>query len=1437
MFIFYRYSYSLVFLKKYGVWYELKRYSLLTGLVFTVLIFGFIQNIPFAHAAQGDLGSIIDTLEFDTLDGITPEIIQINGNTFAVVYESTDDDGTVAAFTISTTGDISNAILNTAVDFDTGIVSNPKIFHVTGTTYAVVYEENGSIKFDTLTISNDGTITDLTPTSFTIGSATNPEVVELSGALGATKFYALTYRTNVGAGNVATFSVTANGLTVAQVTAGTEFTSTANDIKILKVASSQKYAAAYRDSSNKGQVEIITITDNGDTITPGNILLTLNSDTAISSTSKLDFAHVTGTIYAVLWADTADAKVQTITIPDNGASITNIAISSAIDASGVPTDPVFLQTDLGVNPLNFIIAYHDTDAIKGELRSVTISTDGLTITNKDTIKFDNASPSGQSPSLAHRTGDFYAVAYKGAGADGFIRSFNLGSADITPPVTTGARTITEVSDGNTADFSKLGDQVRLTFTADEVIQTPVVTFPTLGTVTVTYDNTSGNTWTATATIPSGATQGAVTFTLDFNDLAGNSATQVTTVSDTSSVTVDLTAPTTVATLIMGETGSLNGDTDYSKTGDGVDTSLTANESLTGATITIGQETNTAMAGTNPSTGAWTDTYTLQAGDTEGTVTFSITATDRAGNQGTITQSLITDSSSVVFDKTAPTFTSAAITGNGDLNFVFSEPVLSTDVSHYVIEWPDNSVVTKTLAGSGTKTILADTAAVDAEGNDAVDFSISAGVTDRAGNALSPTVALANPRIAAVASFTQPTLTSTNTDVVLSPNTLITTITATSVSPNVNLSGLTGGAGTATFPASSITVDTANADILFPAGVVASGLPTDEIIEVSVSTKTANAAILPAGEVAGIIIELGDPNTTITFDVPVKVTLTGQAGNTPFIVTSTPTTVLVSTCADGSATVAPTLGSTDPTNTASHCAIVDGANLIIWTRHFTGVGSSSTPSSSGGGGSAGDRTNPSVSTGFAQNEFPLKYDGVNYQSYQLNSVHTAIIENGEILHATLRVYENSGAGNVQHVELYLNQFGSQILNDLTETIVIYDKQSGLKIIDPHNLIYTATVTPSESGNKAVFDFVIVFENEIPESDLLFRIWDSKRNSMQFHLSDALIVKISEQSSGIISVEPESVEPESDSESILVTPKAIPKTSELTPEDELSTKTLIGEQLSVLKKWAGYDMESASDVDVLSKFGIKGEKIPPYVKHLVKWILEDKISTEDLVNALQYFKREGVLSNSVGVRSPDVNSKIVTENFTMDKEAVDTKTPFDEKKNNFHTVDNLGNFEDQIGILRSLANNPVIQNELTISNMEFKTFASPDDLITQRDSEWQRNSKTITPFMEGLMNNESALIAKALIERHKDDPVSLNHIAITNAYGVNVIITEKTLDYKQSDEQWWDKTKANGIYIMSGSGGEENLGLYDAKISLTINDAQGNFVGMLTAVVNFEKALLD
>ncbi|MCJ8306363.1 MAG: hypothetical protein HRU07_04860 [Nitrosopumilus sp.] len=1069
------------------------------------------------------------------------------------------------------------------------------------------------------------------------------------------------------------------------------------------------------------------------------------------------------------------------------------------------------------------------------------ATGGGTLADDTSIIFTHPSVADQTPDVIYTAGNIQDN-----------DTIPLVSATVTATDGIAPTAITNldlVSGGSDATLSAEGDVLTLTFTTNEAITTPTITIAGEAPDVGPTDLGSATSWSATYTTAEAdvvdASTAAVSVT--FADLAGNAGSGSPDITlDSGGVTFDFTAPTVAIT--YSTAGPY-------KSGAPVTITATFNEAVADSPVPqlsiSGANTIATTNMVKSSTTVYTFAHTVGTGDGTATVAMA-TAEDAAGN---LVVSTPTSGATFTVDNTAPLFVEAFVSGTKSIVVAYNEPVITSAGEYTSITVGAQSTETgSSLVGSTTPsiTVIWSTATASSSGTDSgITFDIETTVTDLAGNLLGNSGTKVIAATIDATEITTATLTDTDSDgtvdIALTDDTLIETIVAPAgTTPIVDVSAFTdSGAGTATFPATTITVESSTATIEFPPSVEVSGFSASETIEVTVSIKVPDAAFATAFPDLNLsnvdVVEFGDPDVDLTFSVPVKITIPGLAG-TVFSINAAGATLEIQACdvtVINSATADTFIG------TITGTAILDGeacfVNTDIWTKHFSGFGGSG---SSGGGGS-GDSTPPSFSVGFTQNEFPLRYDGVNYQSYQFETIHTAQIKTGEESQTTLTVYENSGAGNMKHVELYVNQHGSQILNDLTETIVIYDEQSGLEIIDPHNLIATANVVPSISGNKSVFDFTVIFKDEIPQSDVLFRAWDIKRNSVQFLLPDALMVTISEQSSNIISITPESGISDTEPESESVVPEATPGTSETVPgisepvpEVELQTKTWTDGQLSVLKQWGGYDVETASDADVLSKFGIKGEQIPPYVKHLVKWILDDQVNQEEFVNALQYLKRTGALSNNDRTSSFNVQPQSELEEFTLNTDSLsdNIKFKFNDSSDYFRQA-NLGDLEDKIRTLRSLANNAEIQKELINSNDEFETFENLYELTTQRDIKWSQNPNTITPFMATLMDNDSALMAKAIIEHHKDDLVPLTSIAITNAYGANVIITEKTQDYMQNDESWWSNTKTDGVYVMSGSNSEGYSGVYTAELSVSVNDDDGHFIGIIKATVNFEKALLE
>ena len=201
--------------------------------------------------------------------------------------------------------------------------------------------------------------------------------------------------------------------------------------------------------------------------------------------------------------------------------------------------------------------------------------------------------------------------------------------------------ISIASNNSTSTQAVAGDIVTLTFTASETISTPVVTFKSGGSAitdtSVTYSNTSGNTWTASYTVNASDTSGAITFSIAFTDTAGNAGTAVTTTSNSTSVTAGDT-DTTAPTLSSVSIATNNAITSVANDGDVVTLTLTASETISTPVVTFKSGgsaiTDTSVTYSNTSGNTWTASYTVNASDTSGAITFSIAFTDTAGNAGT-----------------------------------------------------------------------------------------------------------------------------------------------------------------------------------------------------------------------------------------------------------------------------------------------------------------------------------------------------------------------------------------------------------------------------------------------------------------------------------------------------------------------------------------------------------------------------------------------------------------------------------------------------------------------------------------------------------------------------------------------------------------------------------------------------------------------------------
>lgn len=152
--------------------------------------------------------------------------------------------------------------------------------------------------------------------------------------------------------------------------------------------------------------------------------------------------------------------------------------------------------------------------------------------------------------------------------------------------------------------------------------------------------------------------------------------------------------------------------------------------------------------------------------------------------------------------------------------------------------------------------------------------------------------------------------------------------------------------------------------------------------------------------------------------------------------------------------------------------------------------------------------------------------------------------------------------------------------------------------------------------------------------------------------------------------------------------------------------------------------------------------------------------------------------------------------------------------------------------------ILQETIIESNREFEELDNPPDYINNLDQEWVSLPEgEISPFMEDIIDRDisSELSEKIIFYEEKYGRTVFGEIFITNKYGAVVAMTERTSDYRQDDEEWWQNAKEDGLWV-GDVDYDDSAGIYSLDIAVRIGDEQGNFIGVIKAVLNIEDVIL-
>ncbi len=213
-----------------------------------------------------------------------------------------------------------------------------------------------------------------------------------------------------------------------------EFDTTNGHEPSLIFISGNVYAIAYRGVNNDGFLKTVSIATNGDI---GNSVIdTLEYDPADGYEPSI--INVSGNYYVIAYRGTTNyGRLKTVTIAANGDIGNGVIDSFSFDSDSY--EPCIINVSNGI----FAIAYRGPSN-RGDLKTISISAGGdIAGSAIDTMQFDGSS--GYEPVIINTSGNIYAIAYRGPGSDGYVKTVEIaksgGAAAYEIVATAGDRSI------------------------------------------------------------------------------------------------------------------------------------------------------------------------------------------------------------------------------------------------------------------------------------------------------------------------------------------------------------------------------------------------------------------------------------------------------------------------------------------------------------------------------------------------------------------------------------------------------------------------------------------------------------------------------------------------------------------------------------------------------------------------------------------------------------------------------------------------------------------------------------------------------------------------------------------------------------------------------------------------------------------------------------
>lgn len=166
------------------------------------------------------------------------------------------------------------------------------------------------------------------------------------------------------------------------------------------------------------------------------------------------------------------------------------------------------------------------------------------------------------------------------------------------------------------------------------------------------------------------------------------------------------------------------------------------------------------------------------------------------------------------------------------------------------------------------------------------------------------------------------------------------------------------------------------------------------------------------------------------------------------------------------------------------------------------------------------------------------------------------------------------------------------------------------------------------------------------------------------------------------------------------------------------------------------------------------------------------------------------------------------------------------------DSLG---EDIRLMMTAAQDETLQQALIERNASYSGSEQAIlSTILQLDEQWTSATDT-SPLIQSVVNEDpnvnpvssSLMVLRRIFPRHAE-------VFVTDRYGANVASTDRTSDYYQADEEWWQAAwngGVGGIYIGEPEY-DESAGVTAINIGVPVRTTAGEIIGVLRTTVDIQ-----